>query len=474
MGDGSSFGDLHRLSELIVTEIPTSRMRKLGYAVDKLVRRLGPICVPLLGRHLAGEHAARRDVARAAFELLASTDTRARVIAELNDIADGDACDDGKLAAAGLLGELGERAAASFSDPSAIQRRSAHALVAQLTGPAEIAAAVELMLGELGEDELIQLVTAIAEASASAAASIAREIAARLDVELDVRVRIAELVPAGAQPALARRPRAATVTVLADGGARLVVLATQRVIGTRYWRRWAVAIAPHGHVEDAVYDADADDSAIGLEPLLDAGFRVASDDREHARALVAAAARRAAEAPRGLPAAYYLGRDLLELGDIHLGDRPRLGASPPLARALELLAFGDHRRASELLAACDANDADVAAALGACALADGQPAAALAPLANAAEAEPEWPLHHWNLAVAHHQLGDARACCRALRRFLTTSARPTGLYADVDQPSRVAYAHHLLAAHDRQARLATAPRARRRKRRKVIVEPARS
>ena len=335
------------------------------------------------------------------------------------------------------------------------------------------------MLGDLPEDDLVQLITAIAEASPDAAAAIARELAARLDVDLDLRVRIAELVPAGAQPAVVRRPRATSVIVLADGGARLVVLATQRVIGTRHWRRWAIAIAPHGHIDDAVYDDDADDHAISIEPLLDAGFRVASDDRDHARTLVAAAARRAAETPRGLPAAYYLGRDLLELGDVHLGDRPRLGAAPPLARALELLAFGDHERARDLLARCDANDADVAAALGACALAEGRPAAALAPLGHATDVEPEWPLHHWNLAVAHHQLGDARACCRALRRFLTTSARPTGLYADVDQPSRVACAHHLLAQHDRQARLTgpATPRARRRRKRGVTApssEPARS
>ena len=79
-------------------------MRKLGYAIDKLVRRLGPICVPLLGRHLASADGARRDLARAGLELLATTDARTRVIAELHQVADGTACDEGKLAAASLLG----------------------------------------------------------------------------------------------------------------------------------------------------------------------------------------------------------------------------------------------------------------------------------------------------------------------------------------------------------------------------------
>src|SRR5262249_44122755 len=103
-------------------------------------------------------------------------------------------------------------------------------------------------------------------------------------------------------------------------------------------------------------------------------------------------------------------------------------------------------------------------ALAACALAAGQPADAVTPLLAAIDAEPEWPLHHWNLATACHQLGDPRGCYHALRRFVATSARPTGLYADPDQPSRVALALRMISELERTARLAGTTLARPRRR----------
>jgi hypothetical protein len=449
------------LSEYFAAEISPLRTGKLGYAIDRLIRRLGPTCVPLLGRQLAGPDPTRRTAARAGLDVLATTDARTRVIAELHRIAHGDGGDEGKLAAVGMLGDLGERAAPSFSDPSAIQRHSARALADQLTGPAEVAAAVELMVSELDHDQVVQLVAAMVDAVPPAAARVARELAARLDVDLELRARVADLVPACDPPRPSRPSRATDVAVLVDSGARLVVLATRRVIGGRQRRRWAVLIGPSGCIEDTAYDDSVcDGDPLAVPQLVAEGFGLASDDFEHARALVSAAARRAADTPRGLASAYYLGRDLLELGDVHLGERPRVGASPPLARALELLAFGDPERACELLARCDAADPEVAAALGACALAQGRPADAVAPLSRAAEGDPAWPLHHWNLAVAHHQLGDARACYHALRRFLATCSRPTALCADVDQPSRVARAHRLIAELERSARLTGTPLAR--------------
>ena len=81
--------------------------------------------------------------------------------------------------------------------------------------------------------------------------------------------------------------------------------------------------------------------------------------------------------------------------------------------------------------------------------------------------EPAWPLHHWNLAVAKHALGDLADCYHALRRFLATSARPTALHGDPDQPERIASAERMLVELERAARLSGQSLRRRAKKRRL-------
>src|SRR5436305_7250388 len=119
-----SFVDLRRLSDWL------TGARRSALQLDRLVDRLGVTAVPLLGRALRDP--ARREAAREALAQLAHA-VRDRVVRELRAIADDPACaDDGKVCALGLLSELGERGEARFTDPHAIQRRSALALAAQL------------------------------------------------------------------------------------------------------------------------------------------------------------------------------------------------------------------------------------------------------------------------------------------------------------------------------------------------------
>ena len=210
-------------------------------------------------------------------------------------------------------------------------------------------------------------------------------------------------------------------------------------------------------IEDCLHEDDArdGDTAQLIANLCTDGYRVASTELDRARTIAIAAARLTATA---LPAAYYLGRDLLELGDAHLGARaPAVVNGNAHSRALELIELGDHARAEVLLARCDAANPDVAAALAACALATSRPALAIEHLQRAIAGDPAWPLHHWNLAVALHQLEDHASCCIALRRFVAASAAPSGLYADPAQPGRVACAERLLAELDRTARLIAEP-----------------
>ena len=475
MGADTAFVDLRRLADWFAT----LSHRNSGNAplhVERSIVRLGAACVPLLGRELCSHEPRRRDAARSALGQLGSDlTTRARVIGELRRIAASDAADDGKVVALGLLAELGERGVASFADPSGIQRRSALALAAQLATAADVAAAADMMIRQLADEELVQLLSVMAESAPEAAHRLASELCVRLDVDADLRERITDVALADEPVGDLRKersPRPTRVEVLVDAAARLVVIASRKIAGERRWRRWAVLIDARGAIDDCIHEDHADgDNAVLIASLVADGYRVASDDYEHARAIVAAAARVSCDGARTLQSAYYLGRDLLDLGEAHLGGRTHAHpVSTTLGRAVELIAEGEPARARALLARCDRDDphraAEIAAANAACLFAQNQPGDAIAHLIRAIDLEPDWALHHWNLAAACHQLGDTRGAYHALRRFLATSAQPSGLYADPDQPGRVALAHRLVADLERTARLSGTPlRSPRRRRR---------
>lgn len=491
-GTRSGQGGSHREQARDTRSIDGPRL-----SIERVVLRLGAICVPLLGREVGSRDPRRREAARVALAQLATkTSARSRVIAELRRIAASDACDDGKVCALGLLAELGERAAARFTDPSAIQRRSAIALAAQLDNAADVAAAADMMIHQLADDEIVHLLEVMVDASSGAAYHLAIELCARLDLSADTRDRIADLAlgQTAPLPVTSRTPRPTHVAVLADASGRAVVVASRKISGERRWRRWAVLIGPHGAIDDCIHEemtgADGDHAPLVASLVAD-GYQVVTTDVERARGIVAAAARLACDDHDGtarLSSAYYLGRDLLDLGEAHLGGRAHAHpTSNTLGRAVELIADHDIPRAQVLLARCDESApelgtdgtssalpraADVAAATAACLIAQQRIADALGPLARAIELEPDYPLHHWNLAAVLHQLGDLAACYQALRRFIATSANPTGLYADPDQPSRVALATRLMAELERTARLAGTPLARPRRKRRARTNRA--
>jgi len=428
------------------------------------VTRLGATAIPLLGRELRSQDPRRREAARDALGSLAARDAaaRARVTAELHAITTGLVADEAKLVALGLLSELGEHADARFADPDAIRVRSAIALASHLETDADLAGAADLMVRQLDAGDIVQMLEVMADAAPRGAHRLAAELALRLDVPGEVRDRIALLAATIAPRVVADAPapprtEPAHAAVLVDAAARLVVIASREIADEQRWRRWAVLIGATGRIEDSLHEDDAGphgDATSLIASLCADGYRVASTELGRAREVVAAAARRTAETTHALPSPYYLGRDLLELADAHLGGRgDRNPACAVLARAIELIAAGDHARALPLLERCDPENPDAAAALAAILLGQNRPAAALTALDRALAAEPDWPLHHWNLAAALHQLGDARGCYHALRRFVATSATPSGLYADPDQPARVGCAERMIAELERSARL---------------------
>jgi hypothetical protein len=493
--DGA-FGDLRKLSDWFSTSPQRSSLH-----IERIVRRLGATAVPLLGRELISSDLRRREAARDCLLLVAgdASDTspvRERVLVELRAILEDERAkaDEVKVCTLGLLAELGEHAAAQLDDPSAMQRRSAIALAAQLETAADVANAADMMIGKLDAAAIVQMIEALSEAAPEASQRLGTELVGRLDLDGAVREHIASQY---AQPdrtrtpetlesiATKRAPRPTQVAVLVNADARFVVVASRKLSGERRWRRWAVLISTAGHIEDCLHEEavprtpngeDADAAPL-IANLVADGYRVVAapgTDIDHARAVVAAAARMSASRPdpHSLPSAYYLGRDLLDLGDAHLG--PRRVQTPALARAVELLADGDAVRALALLAAQTSDSPDHAAAVAACALAQGRHADALAPLGKAISAEPAWPLHHWNLAAARHALGDHTGTYHALRRFLATSARPTALLGDPDQAARVTFATGRVAELERAARLAGRSLSRRKRARRTTAKPTTS
>jgi hypothetical protein len=470
--DGA-FGDLRRLADWFSTS-PHHR----SLHIERMCKRLGATAVPLLGRELRGPDSRRREAARACLALIAvAADARPRVLAELRSMLEGALHDELKVCVLGLMNELGERAEAKFEDPRAMQKKSALALAAQLETAAEVANAADMMIRQLADDDIAQMVEVLSEAAPEPAQRLASELALRLDLAEDVRERIVAMMAPAYTPTFARRPqRAAQVAVLVDAPCarsvpRIVVVASKKLVGERRWRRWAVLIGPAKHIEECLHEEvfaraggeDADHGPLVANLVAD-GYRIVSTDLDHARTVVAAAARISAARPdpSALPSAYYLGRDLLDLADAHLGSR-RDTSSLVLARAIELISDGECTRALALLERCpDQASADHAAAVAACALLQGRPGDAIEPLQRAIAGEPAWPLHHWNLAAAFHALGDLAGCYHALRRFLTTSARPTAVDADPDQTGRVASAERMLGELQRAARLTNTSLRRRR------------
>lgn len=471
MAADGAFEDLRRVADWFSTSPQRGSLH-----IERIIQRLGGTAVPLLGRELASGDPRRREASRTALAALAAdVMARARVIAALRALTINAPDDETKVCALGLLSELGEHAAARFADPGAIQHRSALALATQLSTDADVASAADLMVRQLDDDDIVQMLEVMREAAPAAAHRLATELAIRLDLDAEVRERIAATVVGLGEAAAARdrrRPgRPTQVAVLVDASGRLVVVACRKLLGCRRYRRWAVLIGAAGRIEDCLHEEDGGeqaDAAPLIASLCADGYRIASSALDHARAVITAAARLTASTPSadgtsGLTSAYYLGRDLLELRDAHLAGRPPQPAAT-VARALEHLADGAADKAEALLAHADPDAPDAAAAL--CVLRLGQQryADAADAIERALALEPAWPLHHWNHAIVRHHLGDPAGCFHALRRFVATSAAPTGLYADPAQPGRVAAAERMMAELERTARITGQPLRRRRRR----------
>ena len=463
-----SWAGLHRLRASFDGPRTRSEERVL---LDE-ARELGATAVPLCARELAAAATPeRRAWAVTLLRSLAETSSD-RVLAALRALAGGTASDDAKLAALGLLAELGdESATASFADPDRVHQKSLERFATQLDTAADVASAADLLVSRLEPEEIIEFVESFAEASPEGARRLADELCARVDLEVAARselVRVAAPLRLTCPPPVARPlGRPALLVGLRHRDGRIVVAIARRSPppATRRWRFLCVLCDAAGSVADVHYRDDATLTVLRetvLRPLEDAGYERFSMTGAAARRMVGAAARRTVASGHALPSAYYLGRDLLGITDGHVvGGR----AGEPVAllgRAVDLLAAGESERARPLLEHCVAiapDDAEAASSLGLCLLAQGDLAGAVRNLQRAAWLEPSWPLHHWNLAAAAHRAGDLAVCASALRAFLARADDPSiGTLAGSVDPGhqrRVSLARRFVADHARLEAAAT-------------------
>ena len=157
-------------------------------------------------------------------------------------------------------------------------------------------------------------------------------------------------------------------------------------------------------------------------------------ERVAARSLVAAAARRTVADKAVLPVAFYVGRDLLQLGNAHLGVRAghELDTiwSVAAGYGVDLLAAGEVTAAFTLLAQCVARDAvqaaanaDIAGAYGMACLALEKFSDAAHWLAVASAADSSHADHAWNWACAAERNGDDATMYRALAQYCLRAER---------------------------------------------------
>ncbi|MEZ4362467.1 MAG: tetratricopeptide repeat protein [Kofleriaceae bacterium] len=472
MERASSFEDLRRLARCFE--------RPDGRAARKLALRLGGVALPLLLRELVGGAADRSEAARALLLSLAAAraELREEIIRRLRALG-GRA--PGRDVARRLLGELD--AEPSVTEPDQVQRRTAAALAEQLGSDADVAVAADLMTRRLAPEEMVSLLEVLIEIAPEPAERLLQELAARVDLDGAARSEVRQLSAgrllsrgSGAAEAPRRRRIAATVLILGDSEGSHVVIAVRRRGAQRRWRRLAILIGPDSALEDCLYEDDVPASELAdplevplVRGLMAEGYRLVGVDPARGKAMAAAAARLAAAIPHRLTSAYYLGRDILDLEDLHLGERDARGeVATAIGRAVDLLAAGDVARARELALVCARlapDNADVASTLGLCQLAAGELDQATEWLQRAAAVEPTWPTHHWNLAAVHHRAGRTTACAESLASYLAATARAPSAEPAHDRIERSAIARRYVAAHGAIEKPSAAPSPRGRRRR---------
>lgn len=441
-------------------------------ALRRVARQLGATSLRVLWSELASQDDGRAGFAHALLaEVAKGRALRERIVRDLHaTVRRPDSPDRAKLRAITLLAELDAElpAEAELSDPDAARRRSMGELAACLgspPSPAAVARAADHLLEELPFGDILDLFDDLIVTEPAAALALADELLVQGELgetcRHELRQRRAAARQGGAfPPARARRCAAAPRTRFArhqDG--RGILLACARQAGSRPPRQrlLCLLVAADGTLLDGHYAEDMTPGAVErqfAQPLAGQGFHLAPTGLEAARGFAIQSARVAIQRGRGLPRAFYLGRDLIGLRDEHLDGTPRARGEVDLAalleRAIDLLAAREPAQARPLLeryVAESPDDPEGHAQLGLCQLGLGDPAGALHDLGRAAWLDPRQPIYQWNIAAAAHAAGRRGAC------YLALVAYTGGFDASPGAEDRSAIAARFIDEYERLAGL---------------------
>jgi tetratricopeptide (TPR) repeat protein len=406
-------------------------------ALRRVVRQLGATSLRLLSTELASPDESRAAFAHALLaEVGRSRALRQRIVGDLHaTVRRPGAPDRAKLRAIALLAELDAElpAEAELSDPDAARRRSMSELAGCLGSPAEVARAADHLLAELPFDDILDLFDDLVDAEPAAALALSDELLVRDELDETCRHELRQRRASARQghgrrqqKIRGRRAPAPRVRFARHRDGRRILLACARQPGSRPPRRrlMCLLVSADGMLLDGHYAEDMTTGAIErqfVDPLAEQGFDLAACGLDAARGFTIQSARIAIQHGRGLPRAFYVGRDLIGVRDEHLEGTPRARAEVDLAalleRAIDLLAAREPAQACPLLERYVAeapDDPEGHAQLGICQLGLGDPAAALHHLGRAAWLDPDQAIYQWNIAAASHAAGRRGACYLAL------------------------------------------------------------
>jgi tetratricopeptide (TPR) repeat protein len=437
-------------------------------ALRRVARQLGATGLRLLESELESTDEERAGFAHALLaEVGRNRRARERLVGDLNaTIRRPAAPDRAKLRAIALLAELDADlpAEAELHDPDSARRRSMRELADCLGSPADIARAADHLLEQLPFSDILDLFDDLVEGEPASALALSDELLVRDELDETSRHELRQRRAAASQvssrgPHRPRRAPSPRIRFARQPDGRRILLACARQPGSRPARRrlLCLLVAADGMLLDGHYGEDLTGAGIErqfVDPLAEQGFEFGTTTIDAARGFAIQAARMAIQAGRGLPRAFYLGRDLIGLRDEHLDGTARARDEVDLAslleRAIELLAAGEPAQARPLLERYVAQvpaDAEGHAQLGLCQLGLGDPDDALHHLGRATWLDPDHPIYHWNTAAAAHTARRRGACYLALLAYRDTDDAGPG--AD----ERRAIAQRFIGEYERLAGL---------------------
>jgi hypothetical protein len=411
------------------------------------VLELGSLAIPLLLRKLKSDPA-QAHLATELLALLARRDTLCQhsIDKRLRDLSEEP-----------VSRQTREHIAQAQVALDADEESSLDLLAEHLSSRADLANTADWLMLEATPSEVADFLGSLAERTPGTARGVLIELLTRHDLALNLRQAIVPLLAefASFEPReLSPAPRVSITRGVHETGHRAFVATSKirRSAPARY-RCLSILITPCGEFAETCYLDEASRSQIKtrvLEPLVAAGFQTDKIGRDCARDSLLPAARRTLHAGKALGSAFYLGRDLFDIGD-QLADLATgfdLGLCALFSRATDELDRGRFGECIGLLKTYSEwrpDDAEAAFAMALAKTASGDLNSAMREALKACFLVPGEARYHWNRAAIAHRADLSGECYLALRDYLGCSD---------DVVRRHDFARHFVASYERRAKIA--------------------